>query len=305
MAISRSGFYSNINLRYEIIHQLQKRETVFIPIDVETKKAKSPMRWLNCQCLKFLDLNYNRYGFFENDMNLYHSLATYTQLPMFSWNWRVKSQEQNIWLTEFEKYIEAYDLLVETDSDDLNLSVGDAKKIKAFFDLYKIRYSNKFSGSKGCHFIVQYCDFKHLPIRIYDESLHNIVKKYRDFSTFMRSILPLGVESMSQKVDLVLLFKILILRMNLLLGCETIDTSIADIKRICKVAYSYDCKSGLVAYPMTDAMLDNFDKSFYTPENILKQNNYKRGLLCNNADVPLDIRQAGVTKMLQDLEIFK
>jgi len=273
--ISRQEYYKNIDLRFEIIHQLKHRETMFIPFD-SNNNAKPPIRWLNASCLKFLDKHFERYGFLDEKMNIYNSLATYKDFPMFSYNWRIKSQEQEIWLKEFIHHIEKYDCFIETDCKKIDIAKSDILKVKKFLDEHKVRYSIKFSGSKGFHIIIEYDDFSFIPLPIFvdDES----------------------------KPDYVKLFKLINLRLKTMLGADTIDTSISDIKRVCKTAYTWDVKSGLIAYPLTDAQLDNFSTVMVMPRNVIRYNNHKRGLLWRNHTC-MTQRKMHILDMLKALAI--
>jgi hypothetical protein len=281
MAISRNGFYKNFNILIEITKQQQKRESCFIPYFYDNEKQKwkalSPVRWLNIQYSGMLNKQFDEFKFLEKPMNIYFSLARYANFPMFSWNRLIKQQEQGIWAKEFHKYIVGYDLLIETDSTDLKLSFKDTIKIKEFLDSYKLKYCIGFSGSKGCHILLPDEEFSHIKLPIYD----------------VRGVF----------YDRVKLFKDINKRLKFVLNCLTLDESITDILRVCKTKYSLDCKSGLVAYPLTENWLYNFDKALVTPENILRQDNYKRGLLWRNDGVPLDERRRNTDRLIADLDI--
>ena len=281
MKISRKGYYSNISVQFEIIHQLIHRETMFIPYikdEAGKWKVNLPIRWINASYIDMLKRHWQQFGFLEKDMNLYHSLATYKNFPCFSYVWRYKYQQQQIWLKKFQEYITKYDLFLETDSQDLSKSVlRDGKTIKLFLDEYKIKYCVSFSGSKGLHFIVSYEEFTHLGLPVVD------VK---------------GVY-----FDIVNLFKLLAQRIKAILGCDTIDTSVQDIKRVCKAKYSWDVKSGKIALPLTDDQLFNFNLEIVEPINVLKAGVHKRGLLYRNTDVPKEQREQYIIKLFKDLDI--
>lgn len=294
-------YYNNLNIKFEIIHQLLHRETVFINLD-ENNKSKPPIRWLNASCIKFLDKHAKKFKFYEKKSNLYSSLATYKDFPTFSYIWNVKAQQQKVWLKQFQYHIINYDFFIETDSDeDFKEAHDDTKEIKKIFDDLKLKYYLKFSGSKGFHIIIPYEEFEHLGLKIYDETLH---VKNLNFRTFLERF-PLKESNLKNKTDLVFLFKAINHKIKTLNFLDTIDTSISDIKRICKVAYSLDEKSGLVAYPLNDLEFINFKKEYYTPELVLKKNNYKRGLLWRNVDVPLEQRQRNINILLKNIGIIK
>lgn len=295
--VSRKGYYSNIDIQYEIIHQHKHRETFFLPYI--NKESKPPIRWLNASALKFMEKHWDRYGFLEKDMNLYHSLATYKDFPVFSYSWRVKSEQQRVWLKEFKDYITKYDLFIETDSPDIEKAHWQSLEIFTFLDR-RLKFYVKFSGSKGFHFISPYEEFEFLKLPIYDEKLE---KKTGNFKFWVRNF-PMKRSELHKFTDLVMLFKVIAWRLSLVLGCDTIDTSVQDVKRVVKTAYSYDVKSGLIAYPLDYEQLLNFKKSDFTAENVLKRANHKRGLLWRNAELDKEQREKNVLELLKDLDII-
>lgn len=304
--ISRKGWYENVSVQFEIIKsQMGGRETVFLPFkpdEAGKMKATPPIRWLVASCIKFLMMHFDRYRFLDENMNLYYSLTTYTSIPRFSWSWRVKSQEQELWLQEFKKYIKSYDILIETDSPNLSLSFRDAIQIKTFLDKYKVVYRCSFSGSKGVHLVIPSEEFDWLDWKPYDE---NVQKNLKEFNAVLSSLpVPLTGEIGNINLDKVHLAKCLNMRLKTLLSCDTIDTSISDVKRICKTPYSLDCKSGRICLPLTDEQLLNFDKEICDPEKVLPVV-HKRGLLWRNTDVPKDERIMLSRKMLQVLGILR
>jgi len=143
--ITRKGFYANVSLMYELIHQCKDREVFFLPIDPVTKKASRPIRWLMAQYIGMLKRHFEQYGFLDKNMNIYHSLATYQNRPMFSYSWLHKSQEQELWKEHYREYLEKLDLFLETDSTDIMQAKEDILQLKNVLDKFKIRYSQKFS----------------------------------------------------------------------------------------------------------------------------------------------------------------
>lgn len=301
--ISRKGFYGNVDLQFEMIHQHLHRETFFLPyIEVDGKlQSTPPIRWLNASALKFLKLHWDRYDFLEKPMNLYFSLATYKDFPTFSYNWRTKSQQQKVWLEAFKDYVAKYDLFIETDSQDLKESYADSLAIADFLNKYKMVYHVKFSGSKGFHFIIPYDEFAFLGLKVFDNVLESNVK---DFGSLLLKC-PVPLPDGEHTFDVVMLFKLIALRIKTLLACITVDTSVQDVKRVCKTGYSMDVKSGLVAYPLDDNQLKNFTKDMVTPVKVLSYKNHKRGLLWRHLDVPKQEREQRILEMLRDLGIYK
>lgn len=281
MKITRDMWYRIKDVQFELIHQLQARECMFIPYEKDKDKGwlpKAPVRWLKAYYIGMLKRHWEQFKFLERDMNLYHSLSRFEDMPTFSYTWRHKALQQKIWMDKYAGYVKKYDFFLETDSPDLKLSITrDGIKIKEFLDKYKLLYYVKYSGSKGVHFLIPYEEFSDIPLKVVD---------------------PKGVE-----FDIIHLFKLLGTRIKTILGCDTVDDSVFDVKRVTKVAYSWDIKSGLIALPLTDEQLYNFNKENVQPENILKEGIYKRRLLWRNEDVPKKQREMNVLKLLSDLDI--
>ena len=303
--ITRRSWYTNIDVLFEIIKQHIHRETFFLPYKYDNDKklnTTQPIRWLKCFTREFLKKNFERYEFLDNHMNLYYSITTYKDFPTFSWNWRIKSQQQEIWLTEFKNYVDKYDLFIETDSLNLNESINDAIQIRdLLLHKYKIKFSCGFSGSKGIHFIVPSDEFSFLGLQEYDEGLESKAKRFNELLLKC----PVPIKNKNNVFDKVLLFKVLNFRLKTLLSCDTIDTSISDIKRVKKTFYSWDVKSNLIALPLSDNQLDNFNIDIVTPINVLKNKIYKRGLLYRNEDKSIEERQKGIIQLLVDFGIFE
>jgi hypothetical protein len=297
--ITIKGYYSNYDILFEIIHQLRYRELCLIP--VVDGKSQPPIRWLNAQYIDMLKRHWTQYDFFVRRMNIYHSLARYKDFPVFSYSLTFKSQQQKVWSEEFHKRIVGYDLFLETDSTDLNHSMSDAKKIRDLLDVYKQRFYCQFSGSKGVHIYLDFSELQHLPLKPFDISIN---KKVMKFDVWVRKHFPVSINNMHKVADLVILCKIIAMKLKLILNAETMDTGVQDVKRVKKLAYSYDVKSDLISYPLDDDMIDNFDRSLVTPERVLRYNNHKRGLLWRNEHVPLTERQEHMTKILKDLNIL-
>lgn len=301
MQISRSGYYSNVDILFEIIKQHNRRETFFLPYNIETRKSSQPIRWLLANYIGMMKRHWKEFGFLYKPMNLYHSLATYQNFPCFSYNQRFKSAQQMLWMKKYHEYVVDVDCFIETDSPDLKLSIGDAIDIKKFFDKYKIKYSIKMSGSKGAHLLIPAEEFNWLGMKPYDKDEE---EKVRDFNKIMASLPIKNGEGNGIKIDKVMLYKILSMRLSTLLSCSTIDTAVQDVKRVIKSAYSWDVKSNRIALPLTDNQLYNFNTDIVEPISVLKAGVYKRGLLWRNTDINPAERNRLMNNMLVDLGIL-
>lgn len=284
--VSKFGYYSNLNILFEIIHQLKNRETCFIPLDGK------PVRWKKAHSIRFLKMHWERYGFLQNKMNLYHSCATYMNIPTMSYSVKIQKEQQKDWSEVFHYHIVAYDWFMETDSEDkFNQAQEDSAELKKIQDRYNLTYTLKFSGSKGFHHIVPYSEFKELKIPIYNKNL-----KIKSWINYLKNF---PMKDLS-KTDLVSVFKALSYRIKLMHSLDTLDTSVQDIKRVMKTAYSLDDKSGLVAYPLDDNQFNNFSKTHYDPHRVLGYKNYRRGLLWRNTN-----KKAKIKELLIDYGILE
>lgn len=294
--MNRKQYYNNKDIQFEIIYQQMHHETFFLPYSEIDGKLKStpPIRWLNASAIKFLQMHWDRYLFLDKPMNLYHSLATYKDFPTFSYNWRIKSQQQKIWLTEFASRVIKYDLFLETDCEDIMKAHAESIEIMKFLNKYNARFYVKFSGSKGFHFVIPYEEFSFLDIPVYDNERE---MKVKDFRMFLRRF-PLSQRQKS--LDIVMLFKVIAHKIKTLLALDTVDTSVQDVKRVIKTAYSWDVKSNLIAYPLDDVQFLRFSKILVKPENVVLYNNNRRRLLWRNYD-----KQPRMKEMLADLGIFR
>lgn len=298
--ITRKSWYENISIQYEIVRQLINRETFLLPFNNEMKPTR-PIRWLKIHCRDFMWKNFNKYNFLKYPMNLYNSMAIYHNMPMFSFNWQDKSQEQQLWSKNYHNYITGIDLFLETDSKDLSKSLADARGIINVLDRFNIKYFSEFSGSKGFHVIVPYEEFVHLCLKPFEKKKTRLSTQ---FTKFLQR-LPVPISEIKEHFDLVLLYKVINSRIAGIYALDTVDTSISDVLRVHKTAYSIDVKSGLVALPLDNEQLNNFSKSIVEPENVLRSGIYKRGLLYRNSEVCRHKRRRGIIDLIVELGIVK
>ena len=302
--ITRQQWYDTRFIKLEIIKSLIHRETVFLPFyqdEIDGKiKAKPPVRNLNASYDKMLDRHFQEFDFFNQKMNLYASLVTWKDFPTFNYNWRIRSQEQDIWNKKFDDYIIALDWFIETDSDTLYPAIEDGKRIKKMLDEYKIKYCVSYSGSKGLHFIIPYEDISFLPVKIFDRDMESEISNFKKYLPRF----PVKISDLNKIADLVLLLKVMSIRLKRIYALDTLDDSVSDIRRIRKTPYSWDVKSDKICLPLTDEQLDNFDKNKMSADEVIKIRLFKRGQLWRNEYVDIKVRQQGILELLRELEII-
>ncbi len=244
-------WYTRTFILFSLREGMINREVVFM------NKEGLIIRSLKVNSLQGIKYYFDKYKFFENRFDIYASVAVLKNIPESS----VTNEEMRDNREELKKnwkdYVLGYDFFIDIDcekykSDDKNFKTAKewAIKVMKYFNEKKFVSSQKFSGNKGFHFIIPY---KHMK------------EKFKDYKKFAEKI------ANELKIPFVKGFGI--------------DDSTFDKRRICKVPYSLHSRTNLVALPVTDEQLINFNKEDYSVSNVL--NNVKplvmRGLLIKNA----------------------
>jgi len=240
-------WYNTDAIAFEMINAMKYRESVFIAVN-----KKSTQRMLKINAVRFLYMNFERYKFFELDnlYNIYFSVAHFPNLPMASFKFEEKREEQAKFNANFMDYIKGYDLFIDLDNEDFELVYSSTQRLKKIFDAFSICYSLKFSGNKGFHICVE----------------------YKNFPKELKA-LPYGT--------LAKLFKLFAYELKLIKKIKDIDTSVFDLRRIKKAPYSVVYPHYMVALPLTDEQFDNFSlNDVFLPNLIGDAEKFKkRGLL--------------------------
>lgn len=223
----RKAWYMSEPVQFEIIKSLMYRETCFI----NTITKSFAVRFIKANAIKYLMKNFDRYDFFSNTYNLYGSLATFPNMPMFSFNIADKQREQKDFNDNFLTYMTGYDFLMDIDSENIETAYNQTYQIKKIFDQYKIIYSLKFSGKKGFHFEIRYTD---LPMELKSLSFKQLEKVYKTFAE----------------------------RFAVFNNFFTIDYSIFDLRRICKTPYSVVYPYYFIALPLSDDEFEHFNLEY-------------------------------------------
>jgi len=176
--------------------------------------------------MRYLDMNFDRYHFFEEPFNLYGSLAWYPDMPMFSFNRLEKRKEMDKFNLDYRKYMTKYDFLLDIDNPKIGSALDTLKKVMIHFK--GVPYSVKFSGKKGFHIFVEYDDFpdsfKAMPM----DELCEMFKRFAE-------------------------------NFSLINNLPDIDYSIYDLRRIAKTPYSVVYPYYFVALPLTDSDIQYFN----------------------------------------------
>lgn len=227
--------YNNIAVLYELVKYCYGREFVIL--------GDLKVRGMMINQLAYLKRHMKRYNFTIGKNNLYMSVAKVYGLRCYSYDPKVRSQQLKELSVQWDNMITGYDFVFDfdgkgtsTDGDECLMNAyNDCKILKSLLDSYGIPYIVKCSGS-GFH------------IRIEDEHI-NTVQPFCGVHP--------RIEFCRKVVNL----------LKDLYALETLDVSIYDSRRIWKVPYSLDYKTGNVAMPFTDKEFEQFVPGNVCPVN--------------------------------------
>jgi len=248
--ITRDQWYRNPEVLYNIIVASKNRETVFLSKQDKVMTVRNVM----ANYMDLLKKNFDAFNFFTRSYNLYYSLATYKKIQLFNFNITTRKGQREAWNQSAIDNTASFDFGLDFDSEgieDIMSAWKDCKKVKDFFDDYKVPYTVKFSGSKGFHITVPSHALPNLRITddVDDEmSLFNYLK---DLATMI----------------------------CLKFEAETLDLGIFDPRRIWKTDYSWVCETKLITLPLSDEQFEGFTLSLCEPLTVLRAGIRNRGNL--------------------------
>ena len=246
---------------FEIVKVTAGRELSFLGVG-------NQIRCIKAHSISFLKSNLNWSGFYRLSLNMYYSLARLNGMPMFSFDMNRRKEQYKEFNEKFNDYVVGYDLGLDFDEnciydrdskhrwcDKLGISIAgkytntcpkcphyksnystlyeEASILKEYFDKFKVPYGVRMSGS-GIHFTVN----------------HEYLPKDVD-----------GVKFCNQFCE----------GLKTIFNFTTLDQSIYDWRRIWKVPYSIDIKTGNVCLPLSDWQFEHLsqDAEFLKPEKVL------------------------------------
>lgn len=222
----RKRWYQEENVIFNIQSNLKYKETCFYrPPSINKNSVMN--RPLKCNAVTYIYQNMERYHFFEEPMNIYHSLAHLPNLPMMAFSIPKKEKQMEEFNSKFYSYVTGWDFLIDVDNKDLTLSYSTSTKIKDILDKFGVPYTLRFSGKKGFHFVIEYQD---IPTELRELGFNNMVEKIKQFAI-----------NMKEKEKLF-----------------DWDLSVIELRRICKTPYSVVYPHYLVALPLSDNQFENF-----------------------------------------------
>jgi hypothetical protein len=265
----RKKWISQRFVQFEIAKALKGHELSFISTKGEEKKVA--VRYMFARSIDYLNKHLAWINFDKRLLNMYMSVATLKDMPIFSYNMekRLEDEKYKDFNKNYEKFVVGQDIFLDFDcKEDFSKGLAEVKEMVKILEEFKVPFWIMNSSFKGFHIHIPY---QYLPenidLRIIGEVLYNL-KGVEDFTA--------------------------------------LDISINDSKRLCKVPYSC-VGDGSVCLPLTNAMIDNFHSSFIEIENVLKNVPIKnRGLLLRDYGLDSSILKENVKKFLADYsEEFK
>jgi hypothetical protein len=268
--IERKVWYSFTPVLFEIVKILKNRELCFI--SQKGEKPKKIARYLIGFSIDYLKKHFKWINFDKFLINVYHSVAVLkpNSIPVFSYNLRVRTKQEDY--KEFNKnyvnFVVGYNFFMDIDGkENFEKCYEETKEIKKIFEEYKLPYYILNSSFRGFHLIIPARFMPDYPIPELVKIIAKVVYNIKGIYDF-----------------------------------ETLDTSITDLKRVCKCPYSC-VGDGSVALPLTDEQFNTFNSEMVTPKNILKNVFIKnRGLLLRTHGLSDEQLKENVNKFLSDFK---
>lgn len=241
----KDRYYNDISVLFEMIKVMRGRECSFLG------NKEPPIRCMKIHSLKFMRSNFDAFNFKNRLYNIYASLARLENMPMFSYAPPERKLQQIEFNRNFNTYVVGYEggLDFDADESDNMKAIWDMKDVIELFNKYKLPYYCKISGSGG-----------HIGI-----------------PEFITKLLEPEITLIPNKIGVI--GKLL----KDLMALDTLDASIFDMRRIWKVDYSLDVKSGNVALPLDESQIKDFKWDMVTVDSVLGKGVRDRGRILHNS----------------------
>lgn len=219
-------YYKQSKYKLQLIHHLRYKETVFM------NKNGMIIRGIKANHHKYLDVNMKHYHFNDKEYNIYNSIATFRDFPLFSWKSDIREKQYRNW-TDNKLYLDkivGYDFYMDFDNKGNDEEVKqECITVCNWLKDKRINFKPRFSGS-GYH-------------------LKSVLALKNQNPKYCRLL----AEKLIKKFDL-----------------KTVDKSIYRWQGIIKSPYSIDCKTMRVCLPLNLESLKNFNPIKASIYNFLK-----------------------------------
>lgn len=262
----RKKYYSNTFVQFELIKCLKHRELCFL--SAKSEETKKSVRYILAFSIDYLKKHFDWVNFYKFNVNMYHSVAVLQNVPIFSYNMkeRTKKDEYKEFNKNYKDYVIGYNLFMDFDGkENFEKCLEEVKEAKKIFNEYKLPYYILNSSFNGFHIQIP---AEYMPKMEINELIDKINKVIYNFK---------GVYDFT-----------------------CLDDSVIDIKRVCKMPYSYE-GTGAICLPLTDKQLEEFKPEMVSMKNVLKDVRViKRGLLIRTHNSSAEQLKLNVEKFLKD-----
>ena len=261
---NQKAWYENKFIKFEIVKCLLHRELAILsPKGIIPKKC---VRYLLAFSVDYLDKHFHRWELCKDLCNIYMSVAYLKDMPVFSYNLKKRREEYAKFRADYFNHIIGYDLFIDMDGkEDFDLCYKETKELKELFESYKIPYWLMPSSRHGFHI--------HIP----HEYMPDIETK-----------------------KLLLILNSLIYNIKGIYDFKTLDDSVIDYARICKIPMSF-VNDNSICLPLSDEQFANFNQELITPSYVLKNIIIKnRGVLTRTYGLDNEALKKNVEKFIED-----
>lgn len=227
---AKREWYGKTYVKLEIVKCLKERELCFID-----KENKNTTRALLGTSLDYFDKHIKRWEVMDKPVNLYHSVATLKDMPIFSYNLneRTKTKEYIEFKDNFAQYVTGYNFFIDIDGkDEPHNAYAETFALKTILDGYKVPYYIMNSSFTGFHIHIPSEYMPKMPINELIELIRNVQENIKGIHSF-----------------------------------KFMDTSITDLRRVCKVPYSF-VNDGSICLPLNGVQFINFRKDMVEVEKV-------------------------------------
>lgn len=264
----RRTWYNFRFVQFELVKCLKHRELCFL--SPKSEEIKHPVRYLLAFSVEYLLKHFQRFDFLKNPLNIYHSVATLENVPVFSYNLaeRRKDEKYKEFNQNYANYVVGYNIFFDFDGhEDFAKCLEEVKEAKKILDEYKLPYYILNSSFQGFHIHIPTEYLPKIEISQLIKTLNKVIYNFKGVYAF-----------------------------------ATLDNSIVDIKRVCAIPYGIKC-DGSICLPLTDEQLEHFTPEMVSMASVLKNVIIKeRGLLTRNLELGEEKLKANVSKFIKDFD---
>lgn len=264
--VERQFWYNQTYIIFEIVKVLHHRELCFL--SAKSEETKKSVRYLISFNINYLKKHFDWVNFFKFNVNMYHSVSILKEIPVFSYNMKERNKEDKYkdFNKNYKDFVVGYNLFCDFDGkENFEKCLEEVKEAKKIFDEYKLPYYILNSSFNGFHIQIPAEFMPKMEINELISKINKVVYNLKGIYDF-----------------------------------TCLDNSIVDLKRVCKMPYSYE-GSGAICLPLTELQLQNFKQSDVSMTSVLKNIRIKnRGLLIRNLELGEEQLKTNVSKFLKD-----